>query len=261
MKRSAIVVAFTLTLGVALGAVGIRYLDAQQPALKRTDLLRAGMAEMDGKEAHIWVADIAPGAATGGHRHPTTRFVYVVEGAVTLEIEGQPPRTYQAGEAFAERPDAEWVTGRCRIIDGAGREIRRGATAYKNVLLRRYSRSLYLTQNFISAPSTFARREAYVRHPFREDYALAMDYDVFLQLAKRGDPVVLDRDLACFRMVEGTLSMSSFERQFAEHAAMARAHGDGHPAPVALNQVMSRLIVLVYRTLRAARGLRRSPAS
>jgi quercetin dioxygenase-like cupin family protein len=107
MKRSAIVVAFTLTLGVALGAVGIRYLDAQQPALKRTDLLRAGMAEMDGKEAHIWVADIAPGAATGGHRHPTTRFVYVVEGAVTLELEGQPPRTYRAGEAFAEQPDIQ----------------------------------------------------------------------------------------------------------------------------------------------------------
>jgi hypothetical protein len=62
-------------------------------------------------------------------------------------------------------------------------------------------------------------------------------------------------------MVEGTLSMSSFERQFAEHAAMARAHGGGHPVSVAMNQVMSRLIVLVYRALRAARGLRRSPAS
>jgi glycosyltransferase involved in cell wall biosynthesis len=160
------------------------------------------------------------------------------------------------GEAFAARPDAQWATGRCLIIDGDGREIRRGATAYKCMLLRRYSRSLYLTQNFISAPSTFARREAYERHPFREDYALAMDYDVFLQLAKGGDPLVLDRDLACFRMAEGTLSMSSFERQFAEHAEIARAHGGGQPVPVAINQLMSRLIVLVYRTLRAARMLR-----
>jgi len=165
------------------------------------------------------------------------------------------------GEAFAARPAAEWVTGRCRIIDGDGHEIRKGATAYKNFFLRRYSRPLYLTQNFISTPATFARREAYLRHPFREDYAMSMDYDVFLQLAQTGDPIVLDRELACFRMMEGTLSMSSFERQFAEHAEQARLHGAGHPVPVAVNQAMSRLIVLVYRAMRAARGLRRSSAS
>jgi glycosyltransferase involved in cell wall biosynthesis len=160
------------------------------------------------------------------------------------------------GEALAERAEAEWATGRCLIIDGTGREIRRGATAYKNFLLRRYSRSLYLTQNFISAPATFARRAAYQRHPFREDYAMSMDYDVFLQLAQAGDPIVLDRDLACFRMTEGTLSMSSFERQFAEHAEQARAHGAGHPIPVAVNQAMSRAIVLVYHGLRALRSVR-----
>ena len=160
------------------------------------------------------------------------------------------------GEAFAARPQAEWATGRCIIVDGSGREIRKGATAYKNFFLHRYSHSLYLTQNFISAPSTFVRREAYQRHPFREDYRMSMDYDVFLQLAQEGEPIVLDRALACFRMMEGTLSMSSFERQFAEHAEQARAHGAGHPVPVAINQVTSRLIVLVYRTLRAVRRLR-----
>jgi quercetin dioxygenase-like cupin family protein len=82
-------------------------MDAQQPALKRTELLRTAMVEMAGKEAHIWIADIAPGAATGGHRHPTTRFVYVVEGSVTVDIEGESPRTYRAGEAFAERSDVQ----------------------------------------------------------------------------------------------------------------------------------------------------------
>jgi len=157
------------------------------------------------------------------------------------------------GEAFAANAGAEWATGRCRIIDGDGREIRKGASAYKNLLLRRYSRALYVTQNFISAPATFARREAYLRHPFREDYTMSMDYDVFLQLAQAGDPIVLDRELACFRMMEGTLSMSNFERQFAEHAEQARLHGAGHPVAVAVNQAMSRLIVLVYRAMRALR--------
>lgn len=165
------------------------------------------------------------------------------------------------GEAFAAQPEAEWATGRCLIVDEAGREIRKGATAYKNFFLRRYSHALYLTQNFISAPATFARREAFQRHPFREDYAMSMDYDVFLQFAQAGDPIVLDRDLACFRMMEGTLSMSSFERQFAEHAEQARAHGAGHPVAVAVNQAMSRLIVLVYRALRAVRQVRTRAAA
>jgi glycosyltransferase involved in cell wall biosynthesis len=164
------------------------------------------------------------------------------------------------GEAFAAHPEAEWVTGRCLIIDGAGREIRKGVTAYKNLLLGRYSCALYLTQNFISAPATFTRREGYERHPFREDYVLAMDYDVFLALAAASDPLVLDRDLACFRMAEGSLSMSRFEQQFAEHAAAARAHGDGHRTSVAANALMSRSIVLVYRLLRALRERRRAPA-
>jgi glycosyltransferase involved in cell wall biosynthesis len=160
------------------------------------------------------------------------------------------------GEAFAVRSEAEWATGRCLIVDGDGREIRKSATAYKNFFLRRYSYSLYLTQNFISAPATFVRRDAYQRHPFREDYAMSMDYDIFLQLAQEGDPIVVDRPLACFRMTEGTLSMSSFERQFAEHAEQARLHGDGHPIAVAINQALSRLIVLVYQALRVVRSVR-----
>ena len=66
--------------------------------------------------------------------------------------------------------------------------------------------------------------------------------------------MILQRDLACFRMMGGTLSMSGFERQFAEHAEQARRHGSGHPVAVAVNQAMSRAIVLAYRGLRAARS-------
>ena len=90
---------------------------------------------------------------------------------------------------------------------------------------------------------------------------MSMDYDVFLKLARAGAPILLDRDLACFRMVEGTLSMSSFESQFAEHAAVARTNGTGYPGAVAVNRAMSRIIVIVYRAMRAVRGRRRSSPS
>jgi hypothetical protein len=65
--------------------------------------------------------------------------------------------------------------------------------------------------------------------------------------------VVLRRTLSSFRMVEGTLSMAGFERQFLEHADCARRRGEGHPVAVALNRVMSRAIVAIYRGLRAIR--------
>ena len=57
-------------------------------------------------------------------------------------------------------------------------------------------------------------------------------------------------------MVEGTLSMAGFERQFREHVECARRWGDGHRLAVAANALISRAIVAVYRGLRTARRLR-----
>jgi quercetin dioxygenase-like cupin family protein len=52
----------------------------------------------------MWVADIAPGSATGRHTHPTPRFVYVVEGSVVLEMDAMPSHTFNVGEGFVEAP-------------------------------------------------------------------------------------------------------------------------------------------------------------
>jgi hypothetical protein len=68
---------------------------------------------------------------------------------------------------------------------------------------------------------------------------------------------VLDgRPLATFRMAGNTLSLTGFEEQFAEHAVNAREHGSGHPLAVALNQAVSRAIVMVYRAMRRLRAVR-----
>jgi len=168
-----------------------------------------------------------------------------------------PGTLHAVGRALAEHPEALWLTGRCRIIDAEGREIRRWVTAYKNAFLRRYSFPLYLTQNFISAPATFMRREAFERvGMFDERYRISGDYELYLRLARQDDPLILDRYLSDFRMMEGTLSMSGFELQLREHAEQARRHGAGHPFAVAVNQVVSRLIVLAYRGMRLVRRRR-----
>jgi glycosyltransferase involved in cell wall biosynthesis len=166
----------------------------------------------------------------------------------------EPGALAAVGRAYAEHPDARWITGRCRIVDGSGKEIRKAVTAYKNLLLRRYSLPLLLTQNFISCPATFVHRDAYAEAgPLDLGYRISGDYDVFLRIARRHDPLILERELAAFRMDEGSLSMSGFELQFREHHDAARRNGGGHALAVGANAVTSRLIVAVYRALRARR--------
>jgi glycosyltransferase involved in cell wall biosynthesis len=158
-------------------------------------------------------------------------------------------------DVFTRQPAARWLTGPSVIIDRDGLEIRRAVTAYKRLLLRHYSFPLFLTQNFIASPATFVRRSAFEEVGlFDERFRYSMDYDMWLRLARRERPIVLDGDaLAAFRMAEGSLSMSGFERQFAEHAENARQHGEGHRLAVAANRVSSSGIVLAYRLLRAMR--------
>jgi GT2 family glycosyltransferase len=159
------------------------------------------------------------------------------------------------GEAFAANPQAAWASGFCLIVDSDGREVRRAVSAYKRFLVRRWSFPLYLTQNFLSDPATFLRRSAFQEvGQLDERYHESHDYDLWLRVARHhGAPVLIERDLASFRMTEGTLSMSRFEHQFEEHRAVARRHGDGHPIALAANRVMSTLIPAVYRVLRFAR--------
>ena len=178
-----------------------------------------------------------------------------VIGWLNADDRYEPGALLAVGEALAADAGAMWATGYCRIIGGEGEEIRAPITAYKNFLLRRWSYALYLSQNFVADPATFVRRAALEEAgPLDERYLISHDYDVWLRVARRHPPLVLRRTLASFRMTEDTASMTGFERQFHEHAEVARLHGEGHPVAVAINQGMSRLIATTRRT--AAQGRR-----
>jgi quercetin dioxygenase-like cupin family protein len=105
MGRKITLPVLSLVTGVAIGVIGAQPLGAQQQLIKRTDLLKTELTEMKDSEMHLWAADVAPGAQTGRHTHPTPRFVYVLEGTVVLEIDGKPPQTFKTGQAFVEMPN------------------------------------------------------------------------------------------------------------------------------------------------------------
>ncbi len=161
------------------------------------------------------------------------------------------------GSAIASGGAAEWATGRCKIMGADGAESRKAVTSYKNWLLDRYSLDLYLTNNFISSPATFVRRAVLDEIGALDTrFKYSADYDLWLRLARRGDPVIVDADVARFRMADDSLSITGFEEQFVEHAQNARENGAGYPVSVAINRVLSRLIIWIYRGIMASRRVR-----
>jgi quercetin dioxygenase-like cupin family protein len=57
------------------------------------------------------LAEVAPGGQVGRHLHPHPLFVYILEGTLTIEMEGHGTHSFGAGEGLAEVVNV-WHNGR-----------------------------------------------------------------------------------------------------------------------------------------------------
>ena len=57
------------------------------------------------------VAEVAPGGQVGRHMHPVPLFVYMLEGTLSIEMDGHGTHTFSAGQGFAEVTNT-WHNGR-----------------------------------------------------------------------------------------------------------------------------------------------------
>src|SRR5437867_1040118 len=111
----------TLTLLLAAGAFAVTAPAAAQVNFKATPILQSGRAgdvqivypKTDSAEVTALVLDIGPGGETGRHMHPNPTFVYILEGAIDVEMDGHPTKSYKAGESFMEAINA-WHNGKNR---------------------------------------------------------------------------------------------------------------------------------------------------
>ena len=85
---------FTAMLSLAAASAS-----AQASGLTRTLVGKADVS-VPGREAVVARVEVAAGAKAGRHTHPGDEISYVMDGEVTLLVDGQPPRKLKAGESF-----------------------------------------------------------------------------------------------------------------------------------------------------------------
>src|SRR2546429_3244719 len=95
MRTRTAVISGAVVIAAALAAASF----AQQPGFTRK-LLQDKELTVHDRHAVQVVAEFVPGGAAGRHTHPGEELGYVVEGTLLLDVDGQPPRTLKAGEAF-----------------------------------------------------------------------------------------------------------------------------------------------------------------
>jgi quercetin dioxygenase-like cupin family protein len=104
MKRLYFMLAIALATGAVLGVLGSRRLNAQEGLKSGTILQRTDLASAKGMEAILVLREVPPGKESGKHTQSGNEIVYILDGSVVLDVQGKPPKTIKAGEAFTTGP-------------------------------------------------------------------------------------------------------------------------------------------------------------
>ena len=105
-------------LSVLLIAVGsatvnpARAADAAKPDTVITPLLEAPLSAFAAPTASMITVEYAPGAGTPPHTHPADTFVYVLEGAIEMQVAGGELKVLHKGDTYHEKPTDQHIVSR-----------------------------------------------------------------------------------------------------------------------------------------------------
>ena len=90
------------TIGVALFAVAMGLVSSPGHAEEKegTIITRTDLVSAKGMEGVLVLRELPPGAESGKHTQSEDEIVYILDGSVTVEVQGKAPVTLKAGEAF-----------------------------------------------------------------------------------------------------------------------------------------------------------------
>ncbi|MEP6609393.1 MAG: cupin domain-containing protein [Burkholderiaceae bacterium] len=98
-----------LVAALLVASLGANAQETARPELVFSEVV-SGMPARERQAVRVLTANFKPGDQTVFHTHRSPVTVYILEGAFTLELEGRPPVTVKAGQAFVEPPNVE-MTG------------------------------------------------------------------------------------------------------------------------------------------------------
>ena len=79
---------------------------------KEKPLMTKVLPDISGHEGLIETVVLSPGEAVPSHRHNADVFVYVLEGSIVTQLEGQKSQTVHTGEVFYESPGDVHIASR-----------------------------------------------------------------------------------------------------------------------------------------------------
>lgn len=77
-----------------------------------TPLLEQPLPARDSAVATMVTVEYAPGAGTPPHTHPADTFVYVLQGAIEMQVAGGELKVLKQGDTFYEKPSDRHVVSR-----------------------------------------------------------------------------------------------------------------------------------------------------
>ncbi|MBL0226732.1 MAG: glycosyltransferase [Geobacteraceae bacterium] len=153
-------------------------------------------------------------------------------------------------DCFTLNPSSSWLTGGFTFVSGEGAFLR-------DIRVRKYSFRRLVRGNILLHPSTFIKRDLFVAvGGFDVSLLFCMDYDLFLKLGSVEPPLVVDKQLSCFRAHPASRSVSQSEQAYAEEfrVRMDYLHSKGRSTIYYYldYQLKRRLNKLLYRGLLSA---------
>lgn len=150
-------------------------------------------------------------------------------------------------DCFSLNPKESWLTAGFTFVSADG-------TFIQDIRVRRYSFRRLVRGNILLHPSTFIKRELFnAVGGFDLSLSYCMDYDLFLKLGSIMPPLVVDKQLSCFRAHAGSRSVSFAEQAYAEEfrVRMVYLHSKGRSTTYYHldYQIKRHLNKLLYRSL------------
>lgn len=113
-------------------------------------------------------------------------------------------------DSFSRSPNDAWLTAGLTFVSEEG-------TIIRDVRVRRYSFKRLVRGNILLHPSTFIKRDLLIAvGGFDLSLSFCMDYDLFLRLGSVTPPLVLDKQLSCFRVHADSRSLSHSVQAYTE---------------------------------------------